>query len=65
VLLLDIVPDKHPPLWVPTRSLFESLMYLDPETKKPRGYFVVSKAKGQVNQCAAENRVCITTGKDK
>lgn len=58
VLLLDIVRDRHPPLWVPTGKLFGSLFPLDPETNKPRGYFLVTKSE-------VAPMVCLTTGKDK
>lgn len=58
VLLLDIVRDRHPPLWIPTSVLYNSLLPLDPDTGKPRGYFILSKSD-------TAPTVCLTTGRDK
>ncbi|EGG14857.1 Phytochelatins synthase [Cavenderia fasciculata] len=41
-LVLDVARFKYSPHWVPVQVLWESMLSLDPETKKPRGYYLMS-----------------------
>eukprot|EP00468_Gymnochlora_sp_CCMP2014_P008535 CAMPEP_0167747154 /NCGR_PEP_ID=MMETSP0110_2-20121227/4123_1 /TAXON_ID=629695 /ORGANISM="Gymnochlora sp., Strain CCMP2014" /LENGTH=398 /DNA_ID=CAMNT_0007632023 /DNA_START=461 /DNA_END=1657 /DNA_ORIENTATION=+ len=47
VLLLDVARFKYPPHWVTIPVLFKAMQPLDPDTKKSRGFFVISKSKHQ------------------
>jgi len=47
VLLLDVARFKYPPHWVTVPLLFGAMKDIDPDTEKPRGYFLLS---GQTNQ---------------
>jgi len=42
VLLLDVARFKYPPHWVPIPLLFGAMKDIDPDTKKSRGYFLIS-----------------------
>jgi len=42
VLLLDVARFKYPPHWVSLPLLFGAMKDIDPDTEKPRGYFLFS-----------------------
>lgn len=42
MLVLDSARFKYPPFFVTVQELWESLLPVDPETGKCRGYFVIS-----------------------
>ena len=42
VLIMDTARFKYPPFWVPLTKLYEAMTIEDINTKKPRGYFVIS-----------------------
>ncbi|GAM21435.1 hypothetical protein SAMD00019534_046100, partial [Acytostelium subglobosum LB1] len=41
-LIMDVARFKYSPHWVPVQVLFDSMQVLDPETQKPRGYFIIT-----------------------
>ena len=44
-LVFDTARFKYPPYWVPIELLFQSMLPLDPNTKEPRGYFIVKASR--------------------
>ena len=43
-LVLDVARFKYPPYWVPVDLMWESLRTVDPETRRSRGFFIMSRA---------------------
>eukprot|EP00026_Physarum_polycephalum_P003427 Phypoly_transcript_03438.p1 GENE.Phypoly_transcript_03438~~Phypoly_transcript_03438.p1 ORF type:complete len:567 (+),score=91.55 Phypoly_transcript_03438:620-2320(+) len=43
-LMLDVARFKYAPHWVPVETLWNSMQVLDEETKKPRGYYVLTRS---------------------
>eukprot|EP00735_Rhodelphis_limneticus_P011404 TRINITY_DN4493_c0_g1::TRINITY_DN4493_c0_g1_i1::g.7317::m.7317 TRINITY_DN4493_c0_g1::TRINITY_DN4493_c0_g1_i1::g.7317 ORF type:complete len:540 (-),score=17.64,sp/Q9ZWB7/PCS2_ARATH/36.77/3e-70,Phytochelatin/PF05023.9/1.2e-75,Peptidase_C39_2/PF13529.1/0.15 TRINITY_DN4493_c0_g1_i1:108-1727(-) len=43
-LVLDVARFKYPPYWVDVRTLYESLLPVDPTTERSRGYILVRRS---------------------
>jgi hypothetical protein len=54
-LIFDVARFKYPPHWVPVTLLFESLQTIDAETKKSRGYLLLSASSRMYSQCACND----------
>mmetsp|Transcript_29914 Transcript_29914/g.95638 ORF Transcript_29914/g.95638 Transcript_29914/m.95638 type:complete len:482 (-) Transcript_29914:54-1499(-) len=44
VLILDVARFKHPPHWVPLEEMYKSMQRQDPDTKRSRGFAVLSSS---------------------
>lgn len=44
-LVLDVARFKYAPHWVPIETLWRSMHELDQDTKKPRGYYLLTRSK--------------------
>jgi len=52
-LILDVARFKYPPHWAPLPAVWEAMQPEDPETQRPRGYFVLSRADERAPICCA------------
>ena len=43
-LVMDVARFKYPPYWVPVELMWQALRTVDPETRRSRGFFVMSRA---------------------
>lgn len=58
VLVLDVARFKYPPHWVPLPMLWEAMQPEDPEARRPRGYFLVSRGEAPTTRalcCASDD----------
>ena len=44
VLVLDVARFKYPPYWVPVEQMWEAMRTVDPESKRSRGFFIMSRS---------------------
>lgn len=44
LLILDVARFKYPPYWVPVQVMWEAMRTTDPESRRSRGFFVMSTA---------------------
>ena len=51
VLIMDVARFKYPPHWVPLILLYEAMQLIDPDSKRPRGYLLVSKTNELIVHC--------------
>lgn len=59
VLIMDVARFKYPPHWVPLTLLFQSMNEVDNETKRSRGYAILSvdessASKSKLSSCACQ-----------
>ena len=44
ILILDVARFKYPPYWVPVDTMWRAMRTVDPESRRSRGFFVMSPA---------------------
>ena len=56
LLVLDVARFKYPPYWVPVEVMWESMRTIDPESRRSRGFFLMSAAPRSVPAGIEEDR---------
>lgn len=51
-LILDVARFKYPPHWAPLSAVWEAMQPEDPITRRPRGYFVLTRAEQRAPLCS-------------
>jgi len=46
---MDVARFKYPPFWIPLTDLWQSMIINDKKTQSPRGYFIISDWKKDIN----------------
>ncbi len=44
LLVMDVARFKYPPYWVPVETMWRAMRTIDPESRRTRGFFVMSRA---------------------
>ena len=44
VLVMDVARFKYPPYWVPVEEMWKAMRTLDPESRRSRGFFILSRS---------------------
>jgi hypothetical protein len=61
-LVLDVARFKYPPYWVPVELMWESLRTVDPETRRSRGFFIMSRAPLTAKSASTPNSLVSESG---
>lgn len=59
VLIMDVARFKYPPHWVPLTLLFQSMNEIDTETKRSRGYAILSVDDSASTESRSSSCVCL------
>jgi glutathione gamma-glutamylcysteinyltransferase len=50
VLIMDVARYKYPPHWLPVSLVFQAMLSIDSETKRDRGYFILTASPYAIDQ---------------